>query len=492
MTARSRGVFRTKSVEQTLRDTDEPGRRLHRTLKARHLMAFGVGIVIGTGIFTLTGQQAATNAGPAVVVSFLVAGLVSALAALCYAELASTVPAAGSAYTYSYATLGELVAWIIGWDLVLEFALGAAVVARGWSSYLAGLFDLPPELFTEEAPVNVGAIVVVLALGVVAAVGIRESARLTSLLVVVKVAVCVFVIVLGALYVKASNLTPFVPESRPAEAASGLDRPLVQAVLGIDPVAFGIGGVLAAAAVVFFAYTGFEAVSGLAEETEDPQRDLPRGLLGTLALCTLLYVGVALVITGMVPFTDLDTGSPLADAFRLVGAGWAADLIAVAAVAGLTSVILVDIVTMARIGFAMSRDGLLPRAVGAVHPRWGTPFALTLGITGFVALLAGFVPLGALAEMVSIGTLFAFLLVSVGVVVLRRTRPDLHRSFRVPLSPWLPAVSALACVWLMTNLAVATWLRFLVWLVLGLAVYVLYGRTRSRLAQAEATAAPTP
>jgi APA family basic amino acid/polyamine antiporter len=484
-------VFRTKSVEQSLRDADEPGHRLTRTLRARHLMAFGVGIVIGTGIFTLTGQQAATNAGPAVVVSFLVAGAVSALAALCYAELASTVPAAGSAYTYSYATLGELVAWVIGWDLVLEFALGAAVVARGWSSYLAGLLDLPPGLFTEEAPVNVGATAIVLALGAVAALGIRESARLTSVLVVVKVAVCVFVVVLGALYVDAANLTPFVPPSEPADAASGVDRPLVQAVLGIDPVAFGVGGVLAAAAVVFFAYTGFEAVSGLAEETVDPQRDLPRGLLGTLAVCTLLYVGVALVITGMVPYPDLDSGSPLADAFRIVGAGWAADLIAVAAVAGLTSVILVDIVTMARIGFAMSRDGLLPRAVGAVHPRTGTPVLLTLGITGVVALLAGLVPLGALAEMVSIGTLFAFLLVAVGVVVLRRTRPDLPRAFRVPFSPVLPAVTALACLWLMSNLAVATWLRFIAWLVLGLGVYVLYGRTRSRLAVEARTAPPS-
>ena len=481
-------LFRTKPVEDVLDQTDpngdaeQPG-RLRKRLGRRDLIGFGVGIVIGTGIFTLTGVEAKNHAGPAVVLSFAIAGAVSLLAALCYAELASSVPAAGSAYTYAYATIGELAAWIIGWDLVLEFALGAAVVARGWSSYLQNLFDLPAAVFGETSDVNLGAVAIVVVLGVVAVVGIRESAWVTNVLVAVKVAICIFIVVAGAFYVKAHNWHPFVPAAQGADpSVHGAGRPLIQVLFGVAPSAFGFAGVLTAAAVVFFAYSGFEAVANLGEETRRPARDLPQGLLGTLALATVLYVGVSLIVTGMVHYSKLNEGSPLASAFDSVGAGWAGTLVSIAAVCGLTSVTLVDIVTMSRIGFAMARDGLLPPGIATISPRFGTPAALTAGITVVVMALAGLVSLSTLADLVSIGTLFAFLLVSVAVPILRRTRPDLARPFRVPLSPLIPVLSALACLYLMLNLSVETWLRFAVWLVIGLVVYLGYGRRHARLA----------
>lgn len=484
-------MMRTKPIEVVLAQSGDPGDegpaaggRLRRRLGPLDLMGFGIGIVIGTGIFTLTGIEARDHAGPAVIVAFALAGLASLLAALCYAELAASVPTAGSAYTYAYATMGEIVAWIIGWDLVLEFALGAAVVARGWSGYLTQLFDLPPAFFGESSTVNLGAIAVVLLLGAVATVGIRQSSRVTNALVVVKVAICLFVVIAGAFFIKAANLTPFVPPAQPvADDASGLTRPLSQLLFGIDPSVFGVAGVLTAAAVVFFAYTGFEAVANLGEETRRPCRDLPLGLFGTLAVSALLYVAVSLVVVGMVDYRRIDRGAPIASAFDAVGAGWAAALVSIAAVAGLTSVILVDIVAIGRIGFAMSRDRLLPPAVGAVHVRWGTPYRVTIVVTAGIALLAGFIPLSSLANLVSIGTLFAFVVVSVAVPVLRRTRPRLARPFRVPLSPVVPLLSALACLYLMTNLSVETWLRFLAWLALGLAVYLGYGRRNSRAAE---------
>jgi basic amino acid/polyamine antiporter, APA family len=486
-------LTRTKSVEDVLKTTSEAGDErgasgLRKQLRAGDLMSFGIGIVIGTGIFTLTGVAAHDFAGPAVVVSFALAGLVSLFAALCYAELSSAVPTAGSAYTYAYATIGEIFAWIIGWDLILEFALGAAVVARGWSAYLAGLSDaVPTSLFGEGAPVNVGAVLITLVLGVVAYVGIRESKWVTNVLVAVKVLICLFVIVAGAFFVKASNWDPFVPANRPAEeTASGLTQPLWQAVVGADLSVYGMAGVLSAAAIVFFSYTGFEAVANLGEETRNPKRDLPIGLLGTLGICTLLYVGVSAVLTGMVRYTDIDTGAPISSAFETVGLGWAAVLIGIAAIAGLTSVILVDIIAMGRIGFAMARDGLLPSRLAKVHPRFGTPSVITLVTVAFITVLAAVVPLAKLAEMVSIGTLFAFTIVSLAVPLLRRTRPELPRPFRTPLSPVLPIVSALLCVALMSNLALETWLRFLVWLAIGFAIYFAYGVRRSRVGRRQA------
>jgi basic amino acid/polyamine antiporter, APA family len=485
-------VLRTKDVDDVIRQNDDPvGGEVHHTrlskrLSAWDLMGFGIGIVIGTGIFTLTGIEAKNDAGPAIVISFAVAGVVSLLAALCYAELAAAVPTAGSSYTYAYTTIGEIFAWIIAWDLILEFALGAAVVSRGWSGYLQDALDLPTSIFGEESTVNVGAIAIALVLGVVAVIGIRESKWVTNALVVVKVSVCVFVIVLGVFFVKAANYSPFVPPSRPrpaGESLSGLQQPLWQWVSGVDASAFGVTGVLVAAAVVFFAYSGFEAVANLGEETKDPAKDMPRGLLGTLAICTVLYILVCLVITGMVKYTGLSEGAPISDAFDQVGMGWASVLIAIAAIAGLTSVILVDLVAMGRIGFALCRDGLLPAWIGEVHERWRTPYRVTIGTTAVVMLLAGFVPLDALAEMVSIGTLFAFFVVSIAVIVLRRTKPRMKRPFRTPSVPVLPIVSAVLCVGLMSNLALETWLRFLVWLVVGLGIYLFYGRSHSRLEQ---------
>jgi APA family basic amino acid/polyamine antiporter len=485
-------IFRTKPVEDVLEQNDGQAADvgLRRRLSTLDLIGFGVGIVIGTGIFTLTGVEAKEHAGPAIVLSFVLAGVVSLLAAMCYAELASAVPTAGSAYTYAYATVGEVVAWIIGWDLLLEFVLGASVVSRGWSGYLQNLFDLPTSIFGESSVVNVGAIAIVAVLTVVAVTGIKQSAWLTNTLVVVKVAVCLFVIVAGFFYLKRSNLTPFVPHARPSSGATGLDRPVVNALFG-SPSAFGIAGVLTAAAVVFFAYTGFEAVANLAEETKDPRRSLPRGLIGTLVIATVLYIGVCFVLTGMQRYTEIDPGSPLSSAFDSVGAGWAATLINIAAVCGLTSVILVELVGIGRIGFAMGRDRLIPPALAQVSDRTGTPVRFTVAAAVLIMIVGGLVPLTTLADLVSIGALFAFMLVSIAVAVLRHTRPELDRPFRVPLSPLLPIVSALACFYLTLNLSVATWIRFAVWFAIGMAVYFGYGRRHARLDDHAAASSPT-
>ena len=478
-------MLRTKDVETVLHQGDavEEGHAgLKRKLTSRDLMGFGIGIVIGTGIFTLTGVQAKNNAGPAIVIAFAIAGVVSMLAALCYAELAAAVPTAGSSYTYAYTTIGEIFAWIIAWDLILEFMLGSAVVARGWSGYLQDSLGLPTTFFGESSVINLGAVFIVVVLGAVAAAGIREAKWVTNILVVVKVSVCLFVIVAGVFFLKTSNLIPFIPpSSAPAEDTSGLTQPLWQLLTGVQATSYGVGGVVVAAAVVFFAYSGFEAVANLGEETQDPAKDMPRGLIGTLAICTLLYLGVCFVLTGMVNFRDLSEGAPISDAFGQVGLGWARVLIGVAAVAGLTSVILVELVTISRIIFALSRDGLLPEAVGHIDERTSTPFRATVVITGIVAVLAAFIPLDALAEMVSIGTLFAFFVVSIAVMVLRRTKPDMKRPFRTPLVPLVPILAAVCCVGLMSALAVETWLRFLVWLAVGLLIYFFYGRHHSRL-----------
>ncbi len=476
-------LFRVKTVERSIEETDEPDHRLKKELTAWDLTFFGVGVIIGTGIFVLTGQQAATNAGPAIVISFVLAAIACGLAGLCYAEFASTVPVAGSAYTFSYATLGELVAWIIGWDLVLELALGAAVVARGWSAYLQSLFDLPTWLAGDDALPDFGAVAIVLGLTVIGVLGTKLSGRFTGVLVVVKVAVVLFVVVAGLFFVKMSNYSPFVPDSKPAEAGSGADQTLLQAFFGFEPSMFGAYGVIAAASVVFFAYIGFDIVATAAEETHNPQRDVPRGILGSLAICTVLYVLVSFVVTGMLKYSDdrMNTAAPLAEAFKANDAAWASKLISLGAVAGLTTVVLVLMLGQARVLFAMSRDGLLPVPLAKVHPRFGTPYRITI-ITGVgVAVLAAVVPLSELANLVSIGTLFAFVLVSAGVIILRRSRPDLERSFSVPAVPWLPILSIIACAWLMVNLSVETWARFVIWLVIGFVIYFLYGNRHSRL-----------
>jgi APA family basic amino acid/polyamine antiporter len=479
------GTRRIKSVEDSIRDTDEPEHRLRRHLSGLDLAVFGVGVIIGTGIFVLTGEVAKTTAGPAVAISFVVAGVVCGLAAVCYAELASTVPVAGSAYTFSYATLGEFVAWIIGWDLVLELALGAATVSVGWSGYLNQLLGdlgipLPESIAGETATVNIPAIVVALLMTGVLILGIKLSSRVTSVIVAIKVAIVLLVIVVGVFYVKAANYSPFIPPAQPSETGSGLTAPLIQTLFGFTPSTFGVEGIFAGAAIVFFAFIGFDIVATAAEETKKPEKDLPRGIIGSLVICTVLYVAVSLVVVGMQKYTELSSTAPLADAFRSVGLPFFSGVISVGALAGLTSVVMILMLGQSRVLFAMSRDRLLPRGLAAVHPRYGTPYKITL-ITGVVvAVLAGVVPLSTLAELVNIGTLFAFVLVSVGVIILRRTRPDLPRSFRVPWVPVLPIVSALACLYLMLNLPGETWLRFLAWMVIGVAIYFVYGRRHSR------------
>lgn len=479
-----RGFRRTLDVT-TVIDRQASDEGLRKRLGAKDLIGFGVGIIIGTGIFTLAGVEAKAHAGPAVIVSFVIGGIVAGLAALCYAELASSVPTAGSAYTYAFATLGEGFAWIIGWDLLLEFALGAAVVSRGWSGYLADLFGLPPQWFGEEATVNVGAVLIIAILTTVAVVGIKMSAMLTNALVAVKLAVCLLILGVGVFFVKTANWTPFVPPSRPTDGEDVLHQPVVEAGLGIPQTAYGVIGVLTAAAIVFFAYTGFEALANLGEEARRPQRDLKIGLLGALGVCALLYIGVSAVLTGMVPYTEIDEGAPLAAAFDAVGLSWVGGIISLGAITGLTSVMLVQLVTIGRIGFSMGRDGLLPRPLGTVHPRWGTPHRVTIGGATLIAVLAALVPIDELADMVSIGALSAMIIVAVAVPVLRKQRPDLDRPFRVPFSPAIPALAAVSCFYLTLNLDVITWIRFAVWLALGMIIYVAYGRSHSRLAEEE-------
>ncbi|GAB3212098.1 amino acid/polyamine/organocation transporter, APC superfamily [Marinactinospora thermotolerans DSM 45154] len=481
-------IWRTKSIEQSIRDTDEPGHRLRKDLTGFDLIVFGIGVIIGTGIFVVTGRQAAVNAGPAIVVSFLIAGLVCALAAMCYAEFASTVPVAGSAYTFGYASLGEFVAWIIGWDLVLEFTLAASVVAVGWSGYAGDLLGVPTSLTLDNGySVNFGAMFIVILLGVLGLLGTKLSGRISAVIVAIKVGIVLFIIVVGMFYVKTANWVPFVPPAQPAPAETDSigHTPLTQVLLGLEPSQFGLWGVIAAASVVFFSFIGFDIVATTAEETKNPKRDMPIGIFGSLIIVTVLYMAVAAVVTGMRPYSELNSDAPLAEAFRAVGADWAGTLISLGGVIGITTVILVLMMGQSRVAFAMSRDGLLPRGLSKTHPRFGTPYIMTIITTVAVAVLAGFVPIAALEEMVNIGTLFAFVVVSIGVIVLRRTRPDLPRSFRAPFVPVLPIIAALACVWLMLNLTVDTWIRFIVWMAIGVVVYFAYGRRKSLLAQAD-------
>ncbi|MFF9347776.1 amino acid permease [Streptomyces sp. NPDC014734] len=486
----SDGLFRTKTVEQSIRDTEEPEHALKKSLSALDLTVFGVGVVIGTGIFVLTGKVAKETAGPATALAFVVAGVVCALAALCYAEFASTVPVAGSAYTFAYASLGELVAWIIGWDLVLEFALGTAVVSVGWSGYVRSLLDnfgwsLPGVLSGTDVAKGFGfdilAFALVLVLTVVLVLGMKLSARVTTIVVGIKVAVVLVVIIAGLFFVKAANYSPFIPPAQPQPTGSGLTAPLFQLMSGYAPTNFGVMGVFTAASVVFFAFIGFDVVATAAEETKVPQRDMPRGILASLLICTVLYVAVSLVVTGMEHYTDLSVEAPLADAFKAVGHPVYAGLISFGAAIGLTTVCLILLLGQTRVFFAMSRDGLLPRFFSVTHPRFHTPYRPTILLGVVIAIIAGFTSINELATLVNIGTLFAFVVVALGVLVLRRTRPELHRAFRTPWVPLIPVLSVAASLWLMLNLPAETWLRFGAWMVIGVIIYFVYGRAHSRL-----------
>ncbi|MEU0969789.1 amino acid permease [Streptomyces sp. NPDC005917] len=494
-------LFRTKNVEQSIQDTEEPEHALKKSLSALDLTVFGVGVIIGTGIFVLTGTAAKNTAGPAVALSFVVAGVVCGLAALCYAEFASTLPVAGSAYTFSYASLGEFPAWIIGWDLVLELALGTAVVAVGWSGYIHSLLDnvgwqLPEYLSGRDGAHGFGfdilAAALVLALTAILVVGMKLSARVTSVVVAIKVAVVLVVIIAGAFFVQGSNYHPFIPPKEPVAAGGNLKAPLIQLMFGWAPSNFGVMGIFTAASVVFFAFIGFDVVATAAEETRHPQRDVPRGIIGSLIICTVLYVAVAVVVTGMQKYSSLSVDAPLADAFKATGHPWFAGLISFGAAVGLTTVCMILLLGQSRVFFAMSRDGLLPRFFSHTHPKFRTPYRPTILLGVIIAIVAGFTSLSQLAELVNIGTLFAFIVVAISVIILRRTRPDLERSFRTPWVPALPIVSVLASLWLMLNLPAETWLRFAIWMVIGLVVYFLYGRSHSRLAERERTTVNAP
>jgi APA family basic amino acid/polyamine antiporter len=486
-------LFRTKSIEQSIRDTDDPDTKLRKDLGALDLTVFGVGVIIGAGIFVLTGTVAASNSGPALALSFLIAAVACGLAGLCYAEFASTVPVAGSAYTFSYATLGELIAWIIGWDLVLEFTIGSAALASSFSGYLQEVLDgvgitLPTQISSAaDGFVDLPAIVVSLLVMWMLIRGTKFSSQFNQIVVAIKLLVVAIVIVVGVTLVDTANWIPFIPESDTGGAAGDGFRelPLITTLLGIEPAVFGIAGVISGAAVVFFAFIGFDIVATTAEEAKNPQRDVPIGILGSLAIVTVLYAAVSMVVTGVQNYTDIDPEdqAPLATAFDAAGVSWMGDLISVGACIGLIVVAMILMLGQCRVAFAMARDGLLPRALARVHPTYGTPHRITL-ITGVaIAAIGGFVDLKTLANLVNIGTLFAFILVSIAVVVLRRTRPDLPRAFRTPVVPLVASLSVLMCLYLMLNLTGETWERFGIWMLIGFVVYFVYGRRHSRVGQ---------
>lgn len=470
-----RRMLRTKPLEEA------PTSMLHRCLTATDLMLLGIGAIIGTGIFVLTGIAAANQAGPGVVLSFVVAGCACGAAALAYAELAACLGGCGSAYGYSYTAFGEVFAWLIGWTLVLEYGVAVAAVATGWSGYFGNVMTaiglpLPPALTAAPAAggiANVPALAIVLVLMGLIAYGVRESARVNAIMVFIKLAAIAVFIGVAAFHVEPGNWSPFLPYGWYGVAADGSKF-----------------GVLAGASIVFFAFVGFDAVSTAAEEARDPQRDLPIGIVGSLLVCTTLYIVVSALLTGIVPYDRLGVSSPVAFALHEVGVDWASGLVAAGAVTGITTVMLVLYYGLTRIVFAMARDGLVPPALAVVHPRRRTPLRVIVLCGLVIAALAGFVPLNDLAELVNFGTLAAFVMVCVGVLVLRRTLPDAPRPFRTPLYPALPLFGAFACGALMLFLPHTTWSRFGVWLLAGLGFYLVYSIRHSRLSRPER--APEP
>jgi APA family basic amino acid/polyamine antiporter len=476
---------------------------LRRALGALNLTTLGIGAIIGAGIFVLTGTAAAKFAGPAIVLSFIVSGFGCLFAGLCYAEFASMIPIAGSAYTYGYATLGEFVAWIIGWDLILEYLFGASTVAVGWSGYFTAFMEQVglkmPTAFTSSpyyyadanefdpvtkvllhpagfshtgAVVNLPAIILIALMSTLLVIGIKESARFNNFIVILKLAIVLLVIGFGFMYVNQANWHPFIPPNT--------------GVYGH----YGWSGIVRGAAVVFFAYIGFDAVSTAAQEAKNPQRDMPIGILGSLAICTVLYILMSLVMTGLAHYTDLDVPHPVFVAIEKAGPAlaWLGGIINIGAIAGLASVVLVMLMAQPRIFYSMARDGLLPSVFGKVHPRFKTPYITTI-ITGIVAaVVAGLFPIGLLGELVSIGTLLAFVIVCGGIIMLRYKSPNLARPFRTPLVPLVPILGILICGYMMTSLPWATWERLIVWMIIGLAIYFFYSRSHSKLARAEGSA----
>lgn len=476
-------LWKTKSYERLMAEAADDEKGLKRTLSAGALIALGIGAIIGAGLFSLTGIAAAEHAGPAVTISFVVAAIGCAFAGLCYAEFASMIPVAGSAYTYSYATMGEFMAWIIGWDLVLEYALGAATVGVSWSRYFLELLNkfgihLPPELICspwenlklgdgtviEGGIINLPAVFIVSLLSLVLIRGMRESSGINNILVILKVAVVIVFIALGWAYMNPDNHIPYIPEN--------------QGEFG----KFGWSGIAMGAATVFFAFIGFDAVSTAAQETKNPQKGMPIGILGSLVICTILYVLFSHVMTGLLPYQEFaNDAKPAATAFAQTPYGFLQTALIVAILAGYTSVILVMLMGQSRVFYSMSRDGLLPKFFGEVHPKFRTPWKTNIFFLFFVSLFAGFVPISDLGHMVSIGTLLAFVLVSIGVLVMRKTQPNAPRGFRTPWVPFVPIMGVLVCVGLMLSLPGESWLRLLAWMALGVLIYFVYSKKNSKL-----------
>ncbi len=462
------GLLRTKSLHQLLDDTTLEHHSLRKTLRAWDLIGIGIGCIIGVGIFVLPGVEAAKHAGPGIILSFAIAAVACACSALSYAELAAMIPVSGSAYTYGYATLGEIFAWIIGWDLLLEYMVAAILVSIGWSAYFVNMLRqigiiVPQSLSngpwsSTPGVLNVPAIFIIVLLTFLLIRGVKESARVNLIIVIIKLCVIVVFIILAAGRTDPANWKPFMP--------------------------YGFSGVMTAAGIVFLAFVGFDAVSTTAEEAVNPQRDMPIGIMGSLIVATILYMAVAAIMTGVVPYKQLNVPDPVALVLNTLHMPWASALVSVGAIAGITSVLLVLMLGQPRILFAMSRDGLLPRFLSEVHRKFGTPHRTTIFTGIVVAVAAGIMRLETAAELCSIGTLLAFIIVSAGVIVLRYTRRDLKRPFRVPFFPVTPALGILLCAYLMYNLPFATWLRLIVWLIIGLGLYGFYGFRKSKLNRA--------
>jgi basic amino acid/polyamine antiporter, APA family len=458
-------LFRKKSITAMLKESEKKGAALKKDLGAFDLTMLGIGAIIGTGIFVLTGVAASTHAGPALIISFILSGLACVFAALCYAEFASTVPVSGSAYTYSYATFGELIAWVLGWDLILEYGVASSAVASGWSGYFQGLIggfgiQLPKALTSAYNPaegtfIDLPAILIVLLISVLLTQGVKKSAKFNTIMVIIKIAVVLLFIAVGVWYVEPANWTPFMP--------------------------FGFDGVAVGAATVFFAYIGFDAVSTAAEEVKNPKRDMPIGIISSLAVCTVLYIVVSAILTGIVPYTELNVKNPVAFALNYINQDWVAGFISLGAITGITTVLLVMLYGQTRLFYAISRDGLLPKVFSRVNEKTQTPMVNTWVVATMVAFFAGVIPLGKLAELTNIGTLFAFIVVSLGVLVLRKTQPNLKRAFKVPFVPVIPILAILFCGYLALQLPRTTWTTFAIWIAIGLVVYFLYGRRHSKL-----------
>jgi APA family basic amino acid/polyamine antiporter len=478
-------LFRTKSIEQLIEDSNDPKHQLKKVLSATNLVALGIGAIIGTGIFVLTGTAAANHAGPALTLSFLISGLGCVFAGLCYAEFASLIPIAGSAYTYSYATLGEFIAWIIGWDLILEYLFASSTVAVGWSGYVVSFLadfgiNIPPHLCHSPFAFKVGegwsltgslinfpAIFVVAVVSILLVIGIKESAKFNNIIVIVKILVVLLFIGFGMSYINVDNWKPYIPENT--------------GIFG----QFGWSGVLTGAGVIFFAYIGFDAVSTAAQETKNPKRDMPIGILGSLAVCIVLYIAVSAVLTGIVNYKDLNVSAPIALAIDRTGHTLLLlrPLIKIGAIAGLSSVVLVMLMGQPRIFYTMAHDGLLPKTFARLHPRYKTPYITTILTGSVAAVIAGLLPINILGELVSIGTLLAFVIVCASVLILRKKKPDIERSFKTPFMPWVPIMGIIICMAQMLALPKDTWWRLIIWLAIGLFIYFIYGIRHSNLSK---------